>query len=104
MKIVDFAQEMLAMTQEALNDFQGFPAGQVDPELVRRVEGIDGELNSFIDSSSSPDSNFDPDYNSNFDPDPDSNFDPDCDSSFDPDPDSSESSPGITSDSNGDWM
>lgn len=96
MKIVDFAQEMLAMTQEALNDFQGFPAGQVDPELVRRVEGIDGELNSFIDSSSSPDSNFDPDYNSNFDP------DPDCDSSFDPD--SSESSPGITSDSNGDWM
>jgi len=84
----DFAEEMLAMTQEALNDFQSFPDGQVDPELVRRVQGIDGELKSFIENSLSPD------VGCNFD-----NSGP-GDGSFNFD----DFGPGITSDSDDDWM
>ena len=45
---VEFAQEMISLTQEALEGFKRYPEGQVDPELVRRVRIINDELKEYI--------------------------------------------------------
>lgn len=54
---VDFAKELAALTAEALEGFgevrtQG---GEVDPELVRSVEGIDDRIRRFIERNEEKD-------------------------------------------------
>ena len=44
----EFAYEMVALTEEALDGFQRVPGG-ADPELVERVSGIQARLRHFID-------------------------------------------------------
>ena len=44
----DFAKEMYDLTKEALTGFKRYPEGEVDPELLRRVESVDTELKEFL--------------------------------------------------------
>ena len=48
---LEFANELFNLTQEALEGFQRYPKGQVDPELVRRVQIIDAELREYINDA-----------------------------------------------------
>ncbi|KAL7531061.1 hypothetical protein ACHAXR_008483 [Thalassiosira sp. AJA248-18] len=45
---VDFAHELAALTEEALEGFKAVPEGGVDPELVKSVEVIDERIRTFI--------------------------------------------------------
>ena len=48
---IGFAQELLGLTEEALEGFQAVPNG-VDPTLVSRVEEIDERVKSFVEENS----------------------------------------------------
>ena len=50
---IDFAKEMLSLTEEALEGFKEIPKSNLDPELVERVEDIQSCIVNFIDEQSS---------------------------------------------------
>eukprot|EP00571_Detonula_confervacea_P007610 CAMPEP_0172321606 /NCGR_PEP_ID=MMETSP1058-20130122/43831_1 /TAXON_ID=83371 /ORGANISM="Detonula confervacea, Strain CCMP 353" /LENGTH=294 /DNA_ID=CAMNT_0013037153 /DNA_START=280 /DNA_END=1164 /DNA_ORIENTATION=+ len=45
---VEFAHELVALTEEALGGFKAVPEGTVDPSLVKSVEVIDERIRTFI--------------------------------------------------------
>lgn len=45
---LEFAHELVALTEEALEGFKAVPEGSVDPELVKSVEVIDERIRTFI--------------------------------------------------------
>ena len=49
---IDFAQELMGLTEEALVGFQAVPNGDVDPTLVSRVEEIDERVRAYVKDNS----------------------------------------------------